>query len=436
MSVKIFHIRVKEILCQTVNVQPDNVCSERWCQNMFPKQFYSIFIHDRMTDETWDMICSRHFFQQLQLLINSQIFEDNFVQCISLLLKYAALIYINNKYSVKDPFHFLTWFDPDDVCNALLWEKEENVDQTMFALMETLKMDRIVTSTVLSHIHTCSFETLPKCKNLIYYWQILKKKRSEKPIKVITKAGILEHEAIKLRQIFEHIRISRSVLDEIDGSHSYSAIIRGDKMPFKNSEFTTNYNNKTGHKTIYIPVNDNSSPYMGLILFDSKKSKTFEIDYLNSLILYSLAKNTEFVFVDSLIFHHDLILSSGIGIYDPLSLLLNPLTKNEKCLDDYFLVTDRLNELIKWSSISVTTSEKYDSLRKSNKKMKGIESVPNDNACEILGSVTEDDYERCSTDFAVAVNDSLLFHYQAGDIDFKFDQLREKSTTLSAKPIL
>ena len=429
MEVAEFHTTIKKIFLQVIGNVPTDICEQKWCQNMLPKKFYQTFIHNKLCNiNTKNIICNKVFFNTLIKLIGNNKNEDNYTQCLSILLKYAILIYVNNNKSwKKNPYWFLTWFDAREISHVLMWEKCDNFDRTMFRIIESLKLERLVVSTIISHLITFSLETIPKCKNLIQYWKMLCGRLSCKPIQMIGPSGISEKYAKKIRQIFEHIRISRSVLDEQEGTHSYSAILRGNEQPYRNSEFTFGEETKIGCRNIYIRIKDDSSPYHGLLLFDSKKSKSFTYDYLNSLILLSLAENSEYFFVDSLVFHHYFLLSKNTNIYDPISAVINPLTKEELQFSDYLVLIDSLNELLQWGNLSELDSMKNSiSFDQCSENKESYKNSPFIETVQAIGA--QDDYERFSTDLAVAVDDVLLYQYQGrGNIEDKFEAISKNT---------
>lgn len=400
-----------------LQIIPNDIDKKKWCQNMFPKAFFQFIMLPKINIDNQFTVCNEFFFHYLQTCIEFDSNEDGYLQCIYILLQYAALLHSNVNTELNDSYLFLKWFKKDDLKNVLLWEQNDNFDRTMFQVMEHLKFDRIVFSTVISHLVTVSFETLAKCKNLIYYFKLLCEKQSQKPVKYINEVGISENDAKKLRQIFEHVRISRNILDDPINHPLYSILLKGTEDPYRSSTFT-NAKQKPGHKSIFIKINDNSSPYSGLLLFDTKKSKTFELDYLNSLMLFSLARDSEYVLVDTILFRHDLLLSPVKQLYDPLSGLIYPFLKKLN-LQDYSQITNGINQLIKWSKCIKLAPNAGKSASSSNQSdsQVGITNSP---------SATEDEYEKYSSDFSIAVSDSLLYHYQVGDIDSKFQRIRER----------
>lgn len=435
MAVNKFDYIIKKKLCDVIPQIPRDVITRRWCQNMFPRNFYLTFIYGKINKSQEKIICCKTFFDDLCKLNDTP--KDSYIQCLLILLKYAALLYVNTADGSERPYYFLSFFKQADVIDVLLWEKKDDIGRTMFCLTEYLKFARIVFSTIISHLVTVSVETIPKCKNLIYYWKLLCGKPITKQRKIISiNHGISEKDANKIRQIFEHIRISKSLIDDYVSNHSYSTFLRDQGHTYRNSEFVTTKKSKPGHKNIFIPITDNSSKYNGLLLFDHKKSKTFELDYLNSLLVYSLANDTEYILVDSLLFRHDLILLLNGELYDPLSILINPLKEEEKSIN-YFHIVEGINDLVHWSKIQVMPSDEspmcpdfpfknpYDEI--SERKEKEPDS-------EELYIPSEDDYEHFSTSFTVAVKDSLLYHYQVGDIEQKYKKLidrKKKATALS-----
>jgi hypothetical protein len=428
MGVNIFHNNVKKKICKVIKVVPKHVYRKKWCQNMFPKIFYSTFLHNNMNK---NIICCKPFFDYLYHLITEKDkHKDSYVQCVSILLKYAALIFVNSSKGREDPYYFLSWFNSQDITRVLIWDQKENIDRTMFRLMEHLKLEHIVFSTIISHLVTASFETMSKCKNLIQYWKMVCGLVPRKPIKVVSETGILEKDAIKIRQIFEHLRISKSILDNQVGHSSSIAILRGEETPYKNSEFLVTYKYKSGHKNIFIPIKDDLSTYKGLLLYDSKKSKMFELDYLNTLILYSLTESAEYLLVDSIVFRHDLIISSTNELYDPLSGFLYHFTNQKESLDDYQYIIQGINELICWSRIGQPNNIGKPYSNRSDKEIFNKSQCKDYNILNqqhiLADNISDDDYEKSSLEFTVAISDFLLYHYQVGDIESKFKKLTER----------
>lgn len=414
MEVAIFHTEIKHEFCKVFEIKPNNIYKRKRCQNMFPKAFFMSYILPNVNKDDVSVTSIELFFKDLQKLVKCDPNNDAYVQCISLLLKYAALLHRNMDKAEDNPYTFLDWFHVEDVKRVMIWEQGENIDRTMFKIIEKLKFEHIVLGTITSQLVTVSFETLGKCKNLIYYWNLLCDPKQQKPIKLVNETGITERDANKIRQIFEHIRISRNFLDDPISHPLLATLLRDKEEPYRNSLFTFNEKHKPGHKNIYIRISDSSSFYNGLLLFDNKKSKTFEFDYLNSLMLFSLAKDSDYMLVDTIVFRHDLILGPTNHLYDPLSNLINPVLR-KRDLHDYSLITQGLNQLIDWSlCVREKTRQVTNTLPKNTFNILQHANEP---------LATKNDFEKFSTDFSVAVCDSLLYHYQAGDIDFKFKRL-------------
>ena len=472
MEVCTFHNEIKKIFCSRLHVQPSYVFKLQWCKNMFPKNFYTTFIYPNINLNNKHIFCCEFFCNELQELITCDKYSDSYIPCISIIVKYVALLYVNHIFEDDDdPFLFLNWFDVNDVKNVLLFEQQDN--DTMFDFMEYLKLDRLVLTTTISQLETYSIETMPKCKNLIKYFQIITGQEPiSKPFKVVNSCGFNEEEAIRLRQCFEHIRISRSILDDHTGSHSYTATLRTGQPVYRNSEFVCEKKNKPDCKNLFIPINDLKFSFNFLLLYDTKKSKVFEFDYLNALMLMSLSDVTKYIYVDSLLFSHNYLLAYNFDhLFDTRDSLTCPQLSIGKTIEDYGKITKSLNDLLQWTKL-----EKENNGPKATSKIHGpdynrmsktlFESVSPLNrsspastfsSSSLSSSTTAgphcpttsthplsppvidisdtvfsfdalknpDNYEKYTSDFAVAVSDSLLHINYFDDIEKKFNKIRQ-----------
>lgn len=417
MTVYAFHCDVKKQFCQTLNIQPPDIYNRMRYKHMLPKSFFFVCLSANINTDTECLVCKKVFFQNLKNKITISINTEGYFQCLLILIKYAALCYTNVKQR-HDPYYFLTWFEPEDIRCALQWQENLNGDRTSFLMMEYLKLDHLVFSTIVCHLITVSFETIPQCKNLLAYCQLLTSpQKRHKPVKLITyQNGITEKEAIMLRQIFEHIKITRGVLDDQTGNSSVIRALRNNENPYKNSAIVTQETNRQGFKNIFIPIHDETSNFIGLLLLDGKKSKTLENDYLSALVVYSLAPNTEHILVDSIVFDHNLILNT------PEMQFYDYYTGKCNVNDDCQLLTRGLNNLLFWclNNNNQTKPKDNNGCCISQQKENEITStfIP-----------TNDDYEKYRQEFGTFIKDVLLYHYQAGDIEHKFQLLKNKTGT-------
>lgn len=420
MTVYEFHCDVKRTFCQILNVQPSDVCSQTWCKHMFPKTFFFSCLRRNVDSNTEHLVCHREFFQYLKNKITISKCTDGYLQCLLILLRYAALFYKNVVKNQQDPYYFLTWFEPDDIRMALEWQENLNADRTSFSTTEYLKLDHLVFSTIICHLITISFETIPQCKNLISYYQLLTTpQKRHKPIKLITyQNGLTEKEAKILRQIFEHIKITRSIVDDQVGNLSVIKALRNNENPYKNSALVTEETYRQGFKNIFIPIQDDTSNFWGLLLLDGKKSKTLENDYFNSLVVYSLASNTEHILVDSIVFDHNLILNAEKNFYD--SSHDDPTTNNVG------LLIQGLNNLLLWCLPQEIKNEQHNLEEIFFSTLKEQSEFKEKNKKENHFIPIKDDYEKCRQEFGTFIKDALLYQYQAGDIENYFQLLKEK----------